>query len=76
MASRNERPDLFQGATGAYVTMGIATIIELQLIDAKVSVGITYHPIASISAAVNKIQHVTRFEDKVDYINGILYSKD
>ncbi|KAF3358768.1 Cell division control protein 42-like protein [Verticillium dahliae VDG1] len=42
-ASPTERADLFRGAAGAVGTLGITTLIELQLIEAKKYVKTTYH---------------------------------
>src|SRR5436190_4685457 len=42
-ASRDERPDLFKAAAGALGTLGITTLIELQLLPAKKFVKTTYH---------------------------------
>lgn len=74
-ASRTERPDLFHGGAGACGSLGITTLVELQLIEAKKYVETTYHPVASMPAAVNRIQDLVKFEDRYDYIDGILYSK-
>lgn len=75
-ASKTERADLFHGAAGACGSLGITTLVELQLIEAKKYVETTYHPVASMSAAVEKIQQFTKAEDNYDYVDGILYSKD
>ena len=75
-ASKTERADLFHGAAGACGTLGITTLVELQLIEAKKYVETTYHSVASIPAAVESIQQFTKAEDSYDYVGGILYSKD
>jgi Delta24-sterol reductase len=72
-ASRTERPDLFNGAAGAVGTLGITTLIELQLIEAKKYVETTYHPVSSVSQAIRKLQELTADPD-FDYIDGILFS--
>jgi delta24-sterol reductase len=41
--SKTEHPDLFKGAIGALGTIGITTLINLQLIQAKKFVKITYY---------------------------------
>lgn len=76
IASRTERPDLFHGAAGACGTLGITTLVEIQLIVAKKYVETTYHPIGSMPAAIKKIEDVLSAKDDIDYIDGILYSKD
>jgi delta24-sterol reductase len=75
-ASRTERADLFHGAAGACGSLGITTLVELQLIEAKKYVETTYHPVASMPAAVERIQQFTKAEDYYDYVDGILFSKD
>jgi delta24-sterol reductase len=74
-ASRDERADLFRGAAGAVGTLGVTTMIELQLIEAKKFVHTTYHRTNSVAEAVAKIRAET--EDPAnDYVDGILFSKD
>lgn len=75
-ASKTERADLFHGAAGACGTLGITTLVELQLIEATKYVQTTYHPVTSMPAAVERIHQFTKAEDCYDYVDGILYSKD
>ena len=75
-ASRTERSDLFHGAAGACGSLGVTTLVELRLIEAKKYVETTYHPVPSMAAAVEKLQDVTKPDDCFDYVDGILYSKD
>lgn len=72
--SDNENADLFHGAAGAVGSLGITTLIELQLREAKKYVETTYHPVSSISEAIEKIQAVTS-DSELDYVDGILFSK-
>ncbi|KAG7135729.1 hypothetical protein HYQ45_006541 [Verticillium longisporum] len=51
-ASPTERADLFRGAAGAVGTLGITTLIELQLIEAKKYVKTTYHRTRTVAEAV------------------------
>lgn len=55
IASKTERADLFHGAAGACGSLGITTLVELQLIEAKKYVETSYHPVASMPAAVERI---------------------
>lgn len=73
--SDHENPDLFYGAAGAVGSLGVTTLVELQLTTAKKYVETTYHPIASMSEAIRKIELVTSDHD-LDYVDGILFSKD
>lgn len=72
-ASRSERADLFNGAAGAVGTLGITTLIELQLIEATKYVETTYHPVSGVSQAIQKLQELTVDPD-LDYVDGILFS--
>ena len=74
-ASTTERSDLFHGGAGACGSLGITTLIELQLIEAKKYVKVTYHPVTSMPAAVKKIQEVIDAKSSFDYVDGILYSQ-
>lgn len=71
--SREENADLFHGAAGAVGTMGITTLVELQLRKATRYVETNYHPVSSADEAINKINQLIS-EPDLDYIDGILYS--
>lgn len=73
-ASRTERADLFNGAAGAVGTLGITTLVELRLIEAKKYVETTYHPVSRVSEATQLIQKLTT-NPELDYIDGILFSR-
>ena len=73
--SDEEMPDLFHGAAGAVGSLGVTTLVELRLREAKKYVETTYHPVSSMAEAIAKLQEVT--EDlELDYVDGILYSLD
>ncbi|KAF1972466.1 putative 24-dehydrocholesterol reductase precursor [Bimuria novae-zelandiae CBS 107.79] len=73
--SEQENEDLFHGAAGAVGTLGITTLLELQLVQAKRFVKTTYHPTRSVSQAVHDIRKQTEMPEN-DYVDGILFSKD
>jgi hypothetical protein len=73
-ASEKENSDLFRGAAGAVGTLGVTTLVELQLIKAQRFVKTTYHPTPSVSAAIQKVKDETKVE-KNHYVDGILFSK-
>ncbi|KAL8796265.1 MAG: hypothetical protein Q9195_001380 [Heterodermia aff. obscurata] len=75
VASSTERPDLFNGGAGACGSLGVTTLVEIQLIEAKKYVETTYHPVTSMPAAVEKLQNVMKCKDQYDYIDGILFSR-
>ena len=75
ICSDSEMPDLFYGAAGAVGSLGITTLVGLQLIEAKKFVEMTYHPVKSIAEAIAKIEQATSDSD-LDYVDGIIFSKD
>lgn len=72
--SDNENTDLFHGAAGAIGTLGVTTLIEIQLRQAKKYVEITYYPVFNIAKAIEKIEEVTA-DPEVDFVDAILFSK-
>ena len=74
-ASQQENADLFYGASGAVGSLGITTLLELQLIPAKKYVRTTYHPVRSIAEAVQKIDEAKE-NASLDYLDGILFSQN
>ncbi|KAF2123127.1 24-dehydrocholesterol reductase-like protein precursor [Lophiotrema nucula] len=74
-ASEKQNADLFRGAAGAVGTLGITTLVELQLIKAKRFVKTTYHLTKSVSNAIEQVKQQTKNEQN-DYVDGILFSKD
>jgi hypothetical protein len=72
-ASETERPNLFSGAAGAVGSLGIVTVVELRLIQATKYVETTYHPVASVPEATQKLRQFATNSD-LDYLDGILFS--
>lgn len=73
-ASDKQNADLFYGASGAVGSLGITTMLELQLVPAKKYVKVTYHPLRTIRESIEKVQDETSNPD-LDYVDGILFSK-
>ena len=74
-ASEKENSDLFYGASGAVGSLGITTLLELQLMPARKYVRVTYHPVRSTSEAIEKVSEET-LNAELDYVDGVLFSKD
>lgn len=72
-ASSNEREDLFHGAAGSFGTLGVTTLLELQLIKTKKYVELTYHTVGSVKEAMTKMDVVTN-DPSNDFVDGIQYS--
>ncbi|KAI9699082.1 MAG: hypothetical protein M1836_003271 [Candelina mexicana] len=73
--SETNLPDLFHGAAGSFGTLGVTTLLELQLIEATKYVELTYHPVTSVEAAVYKLRSAAQ-DTSIDYLDGILFSLD
>ncbi|PHH54959.1 Delta(24)-sterol reductase [Ceratocystis fimbriata CBS 114723] len=73
--SRTQHADLFKGAAGAVGSLGITTLITLQLMEAKRYVKTTYHRAGSVSEAIALVRAQTANKAN-DYVDGILFSKD
>lgn len=74
-ASQDLKPDLFYGAAGTFGTLGVTTLLELQLIKAGPFVQLTYHPINSVHEAIDQAQTAT--EDPInDFVDGILVKRN
>ncbi|UNI21210.1 hypothetical protein JDV02_007220 [Purpureocillium takamizusanense] len=71
-ASRTERADLFYGAAGAAGTLGVITLLEVRLIEAKKFVRTTYQRVKTVDEALSQIQSATNSDDN-DYVDGILF---
>jgi delta24-sterol reductase len=74
-ASERENEDLFRGAAGAVGSLGITTLVELQLIQAQKFVKTTYHPTRNVAHAVGEVRRQTENRQN-HYVDGILFSKN
>ncbi|KAJ6260908.1 hypothetical protein Dda_3569 [Drechslerella dactyloides] len=72
-ASPTEHADLFHGAAGALGTLGVTTLVSLQLVPASRYVETTYHPVSSVQQATDTVRSFTA-DNSYDYVDGILYS--
>ncbi|KAL1954901.1 hypothetical protein VTO42DRAFT_490 [Malbranchea cinnamomea] len=75
VASAEDNPDLFRGASGSFGTLGVTTLVELKLLDAKDFVELTYVPVSSAAEALCVLSQ--KIDDStVDYLDGILFAQD
>ncbi|KAI0834871.1 FAD-binding domain-containing protein [Hypoxylon sp. FL0890] len=72
-ASKTEKPDLFWGAASAFGTLGIVTLLEVQLRDAKNYVELTHYPMGSVTDACAKIQEEVA-NPATDFVDAIAFS--
>lgn len=73
--SEGENADLFRGAAGAVGTLGVTTLMELQLVEAKKFVKATYHPQRSVRDSVVNV-HAETLNERNDYVDGIVYGPE
>lgn len=67
--------DVYRGAAGAVGTLGVTTMLELNLVPAKKFVRTRYQRTNSVAEAIQLIKEATA-DPQNDYVDGILYSKD
>ncbi|KAI1465249.1 FAD-binding domain-containing protein [Daldinia caldariorum] len=72
-ASKFEKPDLFWGAASGFGTVGVVTLLEVQLRDAKAFVELTHYPAGSFPDARKKIQEQLE-NPAVEYLDAIVFS--
>lgn len=73
-ASKDENVDLFYGAASAFGTLGVTTLLEIQLIPARTYVVLSYHPVSNIVEAQAEIDNASK-DLSTNYIDGIMFSK-
>lgn len=75
IASADRHADLFYGAAASFGTLGVTTLLEVQLVRASAYVHMTYQPIFSMAEGVRRIEQLAQQPD-VDYLDGILFSAE
>jgi Delta24-sterol reductase len=73
-ASPSQNADLFFGGASALGSLGITTLLEIKLLDAKRYVKTTYLRQNSIADAIHAIRAATQNQQN-DYVDGIVYSE-
>ncbi|KAF1810183.1 hypothetical protein P152DRAFT_460684 [Eremomyces bilateralis CBS 781.70] len=74
--SESERKDLFRGGAGAVGSLGVVTLVELNLLEAKEYVEVTYHRTNSSKEAIELTYELSKdpAANDLDYVDGILYN--
>ncbi|ORY04679.1 24-dehydrocholesterol reductase-like protein precursor [Clohesyomyces aquaticus] len=67
--------DLFWYCAGSCGSLGVITLLEMQLIEAKQYVELTYISVSSVQESIDVLQEAEN-DPSVDYIDGILYAMD
>ncbi|KAL2015450.1 hypothetical protein VTK56DRAFT_5412 [Thermocarpiscus australiensis] len=72
---KGKRADLFRGAAGAVGTLGVTTLLEVRLMEARRFVRTRYRRTGSVAEAVQAVREEVRRPGN-DYVDGILFSKE
>jgi len=75
-ASKTSKPDLFWGAACAFGTLGVVTLLEIQLRDAQPFVELTFRRISSLADVVKAVEAETAPNTANDYVDAITFSLD
>ncbi|CAK7232042.1 hypothetical protein SCUCBS95973_008128 [Sporothrix curviconia] len=70
----DENTDLFWGAASAFGTLGVVTLLEVQLQDAQPYVRLTYTLHDTVQGS-RKLMEEEIERDDVNYVDGIMFSK-
>jgi len=72
-----EKRDLFNGAAGAFGTLGVLTLLEIRLLPAKKYVELTYIPVTDAKDAIATLKEYADLEKRAfDFVDGIQFSKN
>lgn len=72
-ASSIQNSDLFYAAASSFGTLGVTTLLELQLIEATSHVELQYLSVSSMPEAVETLQKAVA-DNSNDFVDGIVYS--
>lgn len=70
-----ERADLFRAAAGAVGTLGLTTLLEVRLMEARRFVRARYRRTGTVAEAVRVVEEEVK-KGENDYVDGILFGKD
>lgn len=75
IASREGQSDLFWGTASSFGTLAVVTLLEIQLIEAKKYVELTYYRCNSMDEAVQQMKECTD-DQSVEYLDGIVFARN
>jgi Delta24-sterol reductase len=71
-ASHTENADLFYGSACSFGTLGVITLLRLQLVEDRAYVLLTFDPFSSLAEAISKVEIATA-DSTVDYLDGVMF---
>ncbi|EAS36549.3 FAD binding domain-containing protein [Coccidioides immitis RS] len=74
-ASSTQNSDLLYGAASSYGTLGVITLLELKLIEARKYVELEYRPVDGLETMIQAFKTATS-NPSTHYLDGILFAKD
>ncbi|MFZ1483746.1 MAG: FAD-binding oxidoreductase [Candidatus Saccharimonadales bacterium] len=72
--SPSSHSDLFYGSAGSMGTLGIITAVEIQLVEAKPYVELTFTPVHSFGTAMKTLVEATKKSH--DFVDAIMFSQE
>lgn len=74
-ADKENDPDLFWGAASAFGTLGVVTLLEVQLQPAKPLVELKYYPYVNMKDAMAGFKEFLQ-DSEIEYLDGVVYSSE
>lgn len=74
-ASKTSQAELFWGAASAFGTLGVVTLLEVQLRPVKPLVELMYHSTSNMEEAMRVFREATD-DPATEYLDGIVYARD
>jgi FAD/FMN-containing dehydrogenase len=74
-ASPNEKADLFFALLGSLGTLGIATLLKIQLVPCSQYIKLFYNQVSSAKKAVQQLDQFSTTASEIEYLDTILFSE-
>lgn len=73
-ADEMQNTELLHGAAGAFGTLGVITMLEIELVPAQPYVQLSYVPVKSMDGAIKEMEKAMQPKAQNDYVDAIMYS--